>query len=212
MKITLAVAAITCACAPLLAQAQSKNLGSYAGTIDVSGTQHGPEVTYRARAKISLPVSERDASSVTAEFLSGEAPNATVLISQWEISHREKHADSGGQFSSYTCSLAAPTEVPMTPSGVINVDLKAKKYGMSITLVSTKELAFNCKHSRSGPYKKKQGVGFTLGTGTPGMQMENPQPFSNPDLLAAKYTLTPAGAAKGEYGPIVQEWDLKLAR
>ena len=100
----------------------------------------------------------------------------------------------------------------MAVTGVVNVDLKTKKYGMSIMLVSTTELAFNCKHSRSGPYKKKQGVGFALGTGGPGMQMENPQPFSSPDRLAAKYTLAPAGAAKGEYGPIVQEWDLKLAR
>ena len=209
--LVIATTAATFVCSTGIAQAQSGKLGTYAGTINVSGTEPGPKVNYVASIKISLPVSERDGSSISAEFLSGEAPNATVLISQWDISHKEKSADSGGQFNSYTCSLAAPTEIPMTPTGVLNVDLKTKKHTLSITLLSTKDLAFNCVHSRSGAYKKKQGVILYIGTGAPGMQDAAPQPFSDPARLNAKYTLLPSAATNGR-GPIIQEWDLRLTK
>ena len=196
------------------AHAQPKNLGSYVGTIDVSGTQHGPEVSYRARVtKISLPVSDRDGSSINAEFLSGEAPNARVLVSQWDSFHREKSPDSGGQFNTVTCKLAAPAEISMTATGVLNVDLRKRQHSMSIVLLSAGpggDLAFNCTHSRSGPFKKKGGIAFALGTGTPGMQAETQLPFTDASHLAAKYTLDPTAETKGQYGPIVQQWELKL--
>jgi hypothetical protein len=78
--------------------------------------------------------------------------------------------------------------------------------------LSTKEVAFNCTHSRSGPYKKKGGVALTLGTGSPGMQWETELPFSDAARLTAKYTLMPTAATKDKYGPIIQEWDLQAAR
>ena len=196
------------------AHAQSKNLGSYVGTIDVSGTQHGPEVTYRARVKVSMPISDRDGSSINAEFLAGEAPNASVLVSQWDSFHREKSADSGGQFNTDTCTLAAPKEISMTVTGVLNVDLKKKRHAMSLVLLSAGpggDLAFNCTHSRSGPYKKKGGIALAMGTGVPGMHYETQLPFSDASLLAAKYTLMPTADTQGQYGPIVQQWELKLA-
>ena len=205
----IAVIAVAYACSTGMAQAQSSRLGSYAGTINVSGTGSGPQASYRASIRISLPVTQRDGSSVSAEFLAGEAPNATVLISQWDMSHKEKSADSGGQFNSWTCSLAAPAEIPMTPTGVLNADLKAKKHTLSITLLSTKDIAFNCMHSRSGAYKKKQGVTLYIGTGPPGMQDATPLPFSDAARLIAKYTLMPTAATR-EHGPIMQEWDLRL--
>jgi len=210
--LALAVALVVCFGLTGVAGAQSKNLGSYVGTIEVSGTQFGPEVTYRARVKVNLPVSERNGSSISAEFLGGEAPNATVLISQWDESHTEKSADSGGQFNSYSCTLAAPTEIPMTATGVLNVDLKAKKHTLSLTLLSTKDLAFNCKHSRSGPYKRTKGIALTMGTGAPGMQNQVQLPFSDAAHLTAKYTLMPNAETKRQYGPINQDWDLKLTR
>jgi hypothetical protein len=205
--ITAAAVAIACGSGPVLAQAGK--LGSYTGTITVSGTEIDPKVSYRASVKVSLPVSERDASSVTAEFLAGEAPDATVLVSQWDESYTEKSADSDGKFSSWSCSLAAPVEIPMTVTGVLNVDLKAKKHSLSISLLSTKELAFNCKNSRSGAYKKKQGASLYIGTGAPGVQYETQLPFDDATHLHASYTLMPTPATK-EHGPIVQEWDLHL--
>ena len=208
----LAIAAMACAVLPAYAQSQPKKLGSYAGTIEVSGTQFGPEVTYRAQVKVSLPVTERDASSITAEFLGGEAPPATVLISQWDISHKEKFADSGGQFNSYTCSLVAPVEIPMSLTGVLSANLATKKHTLSISLLSTRDVAFNCRHSRSGPYKKKQGMALTLGTGAPGAQSANPLPFADASSLSAKYTLVPDATASRKFGPVVQAWDLKLVR
>ncbi len=208
--LALAVAVMACAGASNIATAQPKNLGSYTGTFDVSGTQFGPEVTYAASVKVSLPVSERNGTSITAEFLSGEAPNATVRITQWDESSTDKSKDSGGQFNSYTCSLAAPTEILMSATGVLDVNLKDKKHALSLTLLSTKDLAFNCKHSRSGPFKKMKGVALTLGTGAPGSHLETQLPFSDPSRLTAKYTLKPTAATHGTYGPIVQAWDLKL--
>lgn len=196
------------------AHAQSKNLGSYVGTIDVSGTQEGPQVTYRARVKASMPVSDRDGSSINAEFLAGEAPNASVLVSQWDSFHREKSADSGGQFNTDTCTLAAPKEISMTVTGVLNVDLKKKRHSMSLVLLSagpSGDLAFNCTHSRSGPYKKKGGIALVMGTGDPGMQYETQLPFSDASHLAAKYTMMPTAETQGQYGPIVQQWEFKLA-
>ena len=208
--LALAVAAMACTGLTSIATAQSKNLGTYTGTFEVSGTEFGPEVTYRASVKVSLPVSTRSGSSIEAEFLAGEAPNATVLIKQWDESHTEKSKDSGGQFNSYTCSLAGPTEIPMSATGVLNVNLADKKHALSLTLLSTKEVAFDCKNSRTGPYKWKKGIALTLGTGAPGMHFETQLPFSDASHLTAKYTLKPTAATKGKYGPVVQEWDLKL--
>jgi hypothetical protein len=193
-------------------QAQPAKLGAYSGTIKVAGTEIDPKVSYRASVKVTLPVTQRDKSSVTAEFLAGEAPNATVLISRWDESQKEKSADSGGQFNSWSCSLAAPVEIPMTTTGVLNVDLKTQKHALSITLLSTKEVAFNCIHSRSGAYKKKAGVSLTLGTGAPGMQYETQLPFTDAARLTATFTLMPTAATRKQYGPIIQEWDLQLAR
>lgn len=193
---------------------QPNKLGTYRGVINVSESLSRPnlKLSTKATVKISLPVSERDSSSISSDFLSDEAPAASVLVLQWDSFHKETSADSGGQFNTTTCALAAPMEVPMTPSGVLNVDLRAKKYALSIVLLSTKDLAFNCVHSRSGPFKKKMGIGLTLGTGAPGMQGSNPLPFGDPASLTAKFTLIPPPANQSEHGPIVQEWDLRLGQ
>ena len=209
LAFVIVMTAVACACSSGVVQAQSNTSGAYSGTITVSGTEISPLVSYRASMKVRLPVTQRDNTSTTAEFLTGEAPNATVMISQWDVSFTEKSADSDGKFSSWTCSLAAPTEIPMTPTGVLNVDLKTKKYSLSLTLLSTREIAFNCMHSRSGAYKKKGGVALYIGTGAPGVQTM--LPFSDAARLTANYTLMPTAETKGQYGPIVQEWDLQLS-
>ncbi|HET7731090.1 MAG TPA: hypothetical protein VFK48_13760 [Usitatibacter sp.] len=191
------------------ALAQSKNLGAYAGTIELSTAS--PELTYRALAKVSMPVSDRRATRIEAEFLAGEAPDASVLVSQWETFRREKSADSGGQFNTLKCSLAAPAEIPMSSTGVLNVDLKKKTHAMSVTLVSRQDLPFNCVHSRSGAHKRKFGIALTMGTGAPGAHFEKQLPFSEPAHLAAKYILVPPAGA-GVSSPISQAWDLKLSQ
>jgi hypothetical protein len=200
--------AIACAAGAGPAMAQAKKLGAYAGTIEVN--QSLPTLTYRAKVKLSLPVSERSSSSIDAELLSGEAPDATVLVTQWDTFRRETSADSGGQFNTTRCSLAAPAEIPMSATGVLNVDLKKKTHAMSVALVSKKDLAFNCTHSRSGAFKKKMGIAFAIGTGAPGMQHQVQLPFSDPGRLTATHTLVPpAYASKDEHGPLVQVWDLR---
>jgi hypothetical protein len=188
--------------------AQSKSLGSYAGTIEVSTSS--PELSYRARAKVKMPVSDRRGTRIEAEFLAGEAPDASVLVSQWETFRRDASADSGGQFNTLKCSLAAPAEIPMSSTGVLNVDLKKKTHAMSVTLVSRQDLPFNCVHSRSGAHKRKLGIALTLGTGAPGAHFEKQLPFSEPAHLAAKHTLVPPPGANVS-SPISQAWDLKLS-
>lgn len=208
----LEVAAVALAVAALggggAALAQAKNLGSYAGTIEVSTAS--PELTYRASAKVKMPVSDRRGTRIEAEFLAGEAPDASVMVSQWETFHREKSADSGGQFNTLKCSLAAPAEIPMSSTGVLNVDLKKKTHAMSVTLVSRQDLPFNCIHSRSGAHKRKLGIALTMGTGAPGAHFEKQLPFSDPAHLAARHTLVPPADADAS-SPISQAWELKLA-
>lgn len=198
--------------APALVLAQAGKLGSYVGTLQVSGTEVSPQVTYRATIKVSLPVTERDSSSITADFITEDAPNASVQIAQWDSSFTEKSAGSDGKFAHWTCSLAAPVEISMKPTGILNVDLSKKNHELSLTLLSTQDVAFNCVHSQSGAYKKKQGIMLYLGTGAPGAQGKAPMPFTDAARLMAKYTLMPTAETKGKYGPIIQEWDLKLAR
>jgi hypothetical protein len=191
------------------ARAQPKNLGSYAGTVEVS--ESAAAGSYRARVKVSMPVSDRSGSAITAEFLAGEAPDASVLVSQWETFHRDKSADSGGKFNTTTCTLAAPEEIPMSATGVLNVDLKQKKHALSLTLLSTRQVTLSCVHSRSGAYKQKVGIALYMGTGVPGTHYETQLPFADAGRLAAKYTLMPSADRQGG-GPIVQQWDLQLAR
>lgn len=208
----VATALAMAAASPAMVLAQTGKLGAYSGTITVSGTEVSPQVTFRATVKVTLPITARDARSITADFLSGEAPHASVLLSQWDSSFKEKSAESDGKFSSWTCALAAPVEIAMTPTGILDVNLAKKNHELSLTLLSTQEVAFNCVHSRSGPYKKKSGLALYIGTGAPGEQGATPLPFSDPARLSAKYTLMPTAQTKGQYGPIVQEWDLRLTR
>lgn len=193
------------------ALAQTGKFGAYTGTINVSGTATGPSANYRAVVKIALPVTSRNADTITAEFLAGEAPNASVQIAQWDESHKASSPDSDGKYSSWTCTLAKPVELAMTPTGVLEVDLRAKKHMLSLTLLATKDdVAFNCVNSRSGAYKKKKGLSLYIGTGAPGMQNEAPQPFIDAANLSARYTLKPS-AGTG-FGQIDQQWDFRLTR
>ena len=208
----ITVALATGALCPPLALAQSGKLGSYTGTIQVSGTEVSPQVTFRATVKVSLPITERDNSSITADFITEDAPNASVQIAQWDSSFTEKSAGSDGKFSHWSWALAAPIEIAMKPTGILNVDLKKRRHELSLTLLSTQDVAFNCVHSHSGAYKKSQGITLYMGTGAPGAQGKAPIPFTDSARLTAKYTLMPTTETKGRYGPIVQEWDLRLTR
>lgn len=209
--IRAAIAACACICSAGLVHAQSNNLGAYVGTIKVSGTEIDPQVSYSASIKVNLPVTERDGESITAEFYPGEAPDATAVISQWTEAHTEKSAGSDGKFASYTCKLAAAKEIPMTQTGILNVDLEQNVHMLSLTLLGTVDIELNCVHSTSGPYVKKTGVALYVGTGFPGMQWEHPLPISDAAHLAASYMLVPS-AAEENLGPIMQEWDLRLTQ
>jgi hypothetical protein len=193
------------------AQAQSKN-GAYIGTFEVAGSERNPQVTYKATVSVSLPVTKRTPDSIEADFLAGDA-TAKVKVTQYEYFSREKSADSSGHFQETKCSLAGAMEVPAMAMGVLNVDLRKKKYDMSIVITPQKEVALNCTSTRGTPkFTKKQGVGMALGTGAPGMQAEKPLPLSDPARLVAKFTMDASTQSGGAVGPVVQEWDLKLSQ
>ena len=212
---TLAAAlAASFSCLVISAHAQKGpgKLGAYVGTFEVSGSERSPQVTYKATVKVNLPVTGRTADAIEADFLGGDA-TATVKVTQYEYFSRAKSADSSGHFQETKCSLAGAMEVPAMAMGVLNVDLRKKKYDMSLTIMPTKEVVLNCTSTRGTPkFTKNQGVGMALGTGAPGMQAETPQPLTDPARLAAKYSMDASTQSGGAVGPVVQEWDLKLSQ
>jgi hypothetical protein len=179
---------------PALVLAQSGKLGAYAGTINVSGTEVSPQVTYRATIKINLPVTERDGSSITSDFITEDAPNASVLVSQWDSSFKEKSADSDGKFSSWSCTLATPVEIPMKPTGILNVDLKKKPYVVAHVTFYPGYRA----QLRAFPLRRVQEEAGAVATAVCGCWAPG-----------CKIHLAADGCDKGTVRPA---WDLRLAR
>lgn len=209
----LAVVAIACVGITGAAQAESGKLGVYSGTVTMSGTELGQEnVTFRASVKVSLPLTDGDKSSATAEVGDIDKPSAMATIQQWDVVGKNASADSDGKVTSWTCALATPIEVPMNEQGVLNVNYRAQTHSMFIALVSTKPIPLNCTNSRSGPYKKDQNVSLFFGTNEPDVQPWKELPFADAARLTAKYKLMPVSHMKGRNGPLDQEWDLKLTR
>jgi hypothetical protein len=207
------LAAVTAALALTAPGANAqKSLGAYVGTFEVSGSERNPVVTYKATVKVNLPVTERTGDAINADLLGGDGPPATIKVTQYDYFFREKSADSSGTFVETKCMLAAPVEIPAMVMGVLNIDLRKKNYSMSLTLTPTKEMPVNCSSTRQKSFKKKQGIGFALGTGAPGMQADKPLPISDPARLAAKFTMDASTQSGGAVGPVVQEWDLKLTQ
>lgn len=118
--------------------------------IDVGGVRNGPAVRDKARIEAIMPVTSRDRSSISAEFLAGEGRRA----GSWDESLTEKHADSAGRHSSYRCSLAAPVTLPVSVR-VLNVDTSAMEHGWFVTALSLSNMKLDWVHSRSGPVSQK---------------------------------------------------------
>ena len=192
--------------------ASAQSLGAYEGTILVSGVQSGPAVTYRAKIKLVMPITSRDGSSISAEFLAGEAPNGTIEISQWDESDTQKSAGSDGQRGSYRCTLANPVTLPVSVTGVLDVDMAAGEHSFSVTVLSLSDAELNCVHSQSGAYKRDLSMAITTGTGVPGAQSENKLPIASASHISSQYVLDPTAYTQGKFGPIKQQWDFQLTR
>ena len=206
IAIGAALTGLACASVPAAAQ----NLGTYEGVIEIEGVQHGPEVHYKARIRVLMPVSSRDKRSIDAEFLAGEAPQGKIDILEWEESDKDKSPDSEGVRNSYRCSLADAVTLPATVQGVLNVDTANMEHTWSISVVSMDDADFKCVHSRSGPYKTRKGFSFSTGTGVPGSQSENPLPIGSASHIMGQYVLDPTDYTDGKFGPINQKWEFTL--
>lgn len=216
----LPAALLLLAAAPALAQ---DKLGSYVGTATISGTRPAPgqpapeRVAYQATLKLTLPVTQRDPRQVAMEQF-GEPPLATAsaLISQWDVTGKDEYRGEGGVLvsTSWTCTLAAPTEVPLSVHGVflINVSQRTQEAFMTLMSIPDKTIPLTCNHSRTGPYKKDQSVTFFFGTSEGTLAPYTTQPAPDPAHLTAKFTYVPVAEMKGGEGPIALEWDLKLTR
>jgi len=209
---SVVVVAVACAGAPTAVLAQGGKLGAYTGVVSVSGSeiQKHSKVDFRATVKVSLPVESRKEDATRAEAGDVEKPSAVATITQWDLEARNASPDSDGKITSWKCSLAAPTDVPMNAQGALDVDHRAKKYSMFVALVSTKPIPLKCVNSRSGAYKDTKMVGLFFGTSEPELIPANAQPYADPARLTAKYKLVPAASMKGRYGPVDMEWDLRL--
>ncbi len=211
---TLAIAAMTCVGFQSTAQAQGSKHGAYTGTVTVSGTEMGKYTngSFRANIKITLPLTSASTSSAMAEISDIDKPSAMASILQWDTAGKDSSPDSGGKINTWTCSLAAPTDVPMNVQGTLNLNYRAKTHSMYFALVSMKEVPFNCRHSRSGPYRKTGAVSLFFGTSEPDVLPWKELPYADAARLKATYKLLPVSAMKGQYGPLDQEWDLQLKR
>lgn len=208
------IAAAAVACTGIAAHAQGGKLGAYTGVVTVSGSEIGThsKIDFRATLNVNLPVAQRSADYTRAEADDVDRPSVTATITQWELEARNASADSDGKITSWKCSIAAPTEVPMNASGALDVNHRTKKYSMFVALVSTKPIPLKCVNSRSGAYKKTEPVSLFFGTSEPALMPANALPYTDPARLAAKYRLEPAGSMKGRYGPVDMDWDLRLGR
>jgi hypothetical protein len=210
--LALTVVAMGCIGIADEAQAKSGKLGVYTGTVAVSGTRmenRGKE-NYHADVKISLPLTDGNDRSAMAELSDVDKPSATALVTQWEVAGKETVPDErDGKLDSWHCSIAAPTEVPMNASGVLNLDYRAKTHSMSIALVSTRTIPLKCTHTRTGPYKKDLVVSLVIGTTVMGDPFKE-LPFADAARLTATYRLVPP--AETNFGPIDMVWDLRLSR
>jgi hypothetical protein len=140
-----------------------------------------------------------------------DKPSATALVTELSYAARNASPDSDGKVSTWTCKLAAPTEVPLIGSGVLDVDHRARKYSVYVAYASSKPVPLDCVSSRSGPYRKTEMVSFVFGTNEPDVAWIA-LPFADASRLAATHTLVPVSAMKGRQGPLQQSWDLKLVR
>lgn len=131
----LGLAVVTMASAGLTgaAQADSSKLGVYSGTVIVSGTEIGQEnVTYRASVKISMPLTDRSDSSAVAELGDIDKPSTMATVRQWDLAGKSASPDSDGKITTWTCSIATLTEIPMNAQGTLNVNYSAKTHSMYI--------------------------------------------------------------------------------
>jgi hypothetical protein len=208
----VAAAVVACMGIACTAYAQGGKLGTYTGVVSVSGSEieKHSKVDFRATVKVSLPVVSRKEGSTRAEADDVDKPSAMASITQWELEARNASPDSDGKITSWKCSLAAPTDVPMNASGAFDLDHRTKKHSMFVALVSTKPIPLKCVNSRSGAYKKTESVSLFFGTSEPDLMPANALPYADPARLAARHKLLPAGSMKGRYGPVDMEWDLRL--
>ena len=210
----LAGAVLACAVGSGVAQAQAGKFGTYEGTVQVQGAEVGKLsfIRYRASLKVRMPLTEKSATMGIAEVSDVGAPSGTALVQQWDTSQTDSSPDSGGKINTVTCSLAKPVEVPLIVQGTLNVNYKAKTHSMYFSTVGMKEVALNCKHTRSGASKKSGSVAFFFGTNEPDVQPWKELPFSDAARLSASHKLMPVSQMKGLYEPQNQDWDLRLQK
>ncbi|HSC74871.1 MAG TPA: hypothetical protein VLB90_01385 [Pseudomonadales bacterium] len=208
----LAFAVITLSGMAGVAQAADESLGVYTGTVNISGEELGEnsQTRFSGEVKIRIPLTSRNDTTAMADVGDVETPSATVLVKQWSTTSKGSSPDSDGQITTWSCEIAAPTEVPMNAQGTLNIDYSAKKYSMFIALVALKSVPLKCVNSRSGAYKDEIATGFFFGTNEPDLVPWIELPFADASSLKATYQLVPVNAMKGQYGPVDMAWDLKL--
>lgn len=195
------------------AQADDVSMGVYNGTVNIAGAESSlnEQVRYNADVKIRLPITVQRKTSAMAEIADEETPSATAVITQWSVIGQNAAPDADGKTASWTCDIAAPTEVEMNGAGTLNLDYKAKNYSMFIALESLQTIPLKCKHSRTGAYQEEKKVSLFFGTNEPNVLLRNKLAFDDPSKLKASYQVVPLKQAEGHYSSVDMKWDLQLA-
>jgi len=199
---------VASACVATAALAQEGKLGAYKGVVSVAGSEiekHG-KIDYKATIKVNLPVTDRSGDVTRAEAGDVEKPSAMATITSFELEARNASPDSDGKITSWKCSLAAPTDVPMNAQGALDIDHRKKKYSMFVALVGMKAVPVKCVNSRSGAYRESKPVGFFFGTNPPEAMGSVELPYADPARLVAKHRMTPPGHV------VDMEWELQLTK
>jgi|KBSSwiStaDraftv2_1062776.scaffolds.fasta_scaffold435630_2 hypothetical protein len=208
MHAVVRIVVMAAACAATAGLAQDGKLGAYKGVVSIAGSEiekHG-KIDYKATIKVNLPVTDRSGDLTRAEAGDVEKPSAMATVTSFELEARNASPDSDGKITSWKCSLAAPTDVPMNAQGALDVDHRKKKYSMFVALVGMKAVAMKCVNSRSGAYKDSKQVGFFFGTNPPEAMGSVELPYADPARLVAKHRMTPPGHV------VDMEWELQLTK
>ena len=207
------LAALVFASTMSAAQADDVSMGVYNGTVNIVGAESNAneQVRYSADVKISLPITNRKKTTALAEIADEETPSATAVITQWSVIGQNAAPEADGKTTSWTCELAARTEVEMNGTGTLNLDYKAKNYSMFIALESLQTIPLQCKNSRTGAYQEEKKVSLFFGTNEPNVLLRNKLVFDDPATLKASYQVVPLKQAEGHYISVDMKWDLQLA-
>lgn len=197
------------------AAAQAGRYGTYHGTVKVSGTEREGETklaVYEATIEIAIPVNDGSTSTKVLEISDVERPSGRVTVTKYELEERNASPDSDGKYTSWKCRLDGQVTVPAMAQGVLNISPGSGTYSTYVALVSTEPVPLSCVNSRTGAYRRSEGMTFFFGTNEPSAIPYTELPFTDAARIVGRHTLVPEYEMKDTHLPQAQEWQFVLRK